>query len=199
MVEASPATVRNRNTTSHQKKFMKFSTDYPILWILNQVDWYKELTNARYSFVKISCHSSKFDVRSDVAFLSYKHVTPKGLLTLRFVREEGEKLSYSPSSAIQLGAQNLIKYINKLIIHFDSNLISASFPGISTRIEWHSYPSPRYPGQRRVSFVAKMLRKKPFSHFTTDSTFLMTVIIHRNCMLLMRYKLLQFNKFRRTF
>ena len=65
-------------------------------------------------------------------FSSYKNVTPKGLLTLRFVREEGEKLRYSPSSPTQLGEQNLIKFV--LIVHSDRNLTSASFPGISTRI-----------------------------------------------------------------
>ena len=70
----------------------------------------KLIGTRKIQFCKISFHSSKFDVRSDVDFLSYKHVTPKGLLTLRFVREEGEKLRYSPSSPTQLGEQNLIKY-----------------------------------------------------------------------------------------
>ena len=144
MVEASPATVRNRNTTSDH-------TQNILLW------W--------WSYLQPS-HAASLTLDLMLPFSSYKHVTPKGLLTLRFVKEEGEKLRYSPSSPTQLGEQNLIKY--ETMIHYNSHLTCAPFPGTSMRIAWPSCPIPRYPEQRRVSFVDTMSQKKHFSRFTTD-------------------------------
>ena len=162
------------------------------------LSWLVHGTNARYSFVKISCHSSKFDVRCKIwcCFSQLQTRHTQGSVDPEVCQGGGRKAQIFSIIANPAGRTEPYQVWADDFISLDSNLISASFPGISMRTIWLSYPSPRYPGQRRGSFVDKMLRKRPFSHFTTDSTFLMTVIIPRNYMLLMRYELcwLQVNK-----
>lgn len=48
-------------------------------------------------------------VEASPAIITYKHVSSKGLLSLKFRKVEGEKLVYSPSTATQLGGQNHIR------------------------------------------------------------------------------------------